>query len=340
MVYAGIDLHRRFSQIAVVDQEGELLKSDRVDNDLGKFSEFFDGLNRPVEVVIEATGNWFWLLDLLEENNIEATLAHPLKTKAIASAKIKTDSIDAETLAQLLRTNLVPEAYIATQKERELRDLLRYRWSLVRERTLLKNKIHSVLAKFNLGLDFEGTDLFGRKGRMYLSESALPNLKPLYQEIIKEYLSLIDEYERRIKEADKKVEKEARIDPQTKLLLTIPGVSYQTALLLSAEIGDFTRFKSAKKLVGYVGLAPSTYASAGKTRHGRITKQGNPYVRWALVQTAHRIVRADPYLKSFYERVARRSGTKKAKVAVARKVLVSAYYMIERNEKYRIRPEG
>jgi len=340
MVYAGIDLHRRFSQVAVINQKGELLKSERVENNIEEFSKFLDGVGKPVEAVIEATGNWFWLLDLLEEKKIETTLAHPLKTKAIASAKIKTDSIDAETLAQLLRTNLVPESYIATQKERELRDLLRYRWSLVRERTLLKNKIHAILAKFNLGLDFEGTDLFGKKGKRYLSQTALPNLKPLYQEIVKEYLSLIGELETRIKSADSKIEKEAKLDRQTKLFLSIPGVGYQTALLLSAEIGDFTRFGNAKKLVGYVGLAPSTYASAGKVRQGRITKLGNPYVRWALVQTAHRIVRSDPYLKEFYERVSRRSGTKKAKVAVARKVLVSAYYMIERNQTYKIRSEG
>lgn len=340
MVYAGIDLHKRFSQIAVIDQEGELLKSERVENNTEEFSEFLNEIGEPLEAVIEATGNWFWLLDLLEEGNIKTTLAHPLKTKAIASAKIKTDSIDAETLAQLLRTNLVPESYIATQKERELRDLLRYRWSLVRERTLLKNKIHSILAKFNLGLDFEGTDLFGKKGREHLTKKTLTQLKPLYQRIVQEYLSLIDAYEKRVKKADKEVEKEAKLDRQTKLLLTIPGVGYQTALLLSVEIGNFTRFKSAKQVVGYVGLAPSTYASAGKTRHGRITKLGNPYVRWALVQTAHRIVRADPYLKEFYERITKRSGTKKAKVAVARKVLVSAYYMIERNQRYKMRPEG
>lgn len=342
MVYAGIDLHRRFSHVAVVDQEGELLKSERVENNTEEFLEFFEGLDSldsSVEAVIEATGNWFWILDLLEEKDIETTLAHPLKTKAIASAKIKTDSIDAETLAQLLRTNLVPESYVATQKERELRDLLRYRWSLVRERTLLKNKIHSILAKFNLGLDFEGTDLFGKKGREYLTNNALPNLKPLYQEIVQEYLSLIDEYKKRIKRADVQIKEEAEVDHQTQLLLSIPGVGYQTALLLSVEIGDFTRFSSAEQVVGYVGLAPSTYASAGKTRHGRITKLGNPYVRWALVQTAHRIVRADPYLKEFFERIAQRRGRKKAKVAVARKVLVSAYYMIERNQKYIMRSQ-
>lgn len=244
MVYAGIDLHRRFSQIAVINQEGELLKSNRIENGPEEFSEFLDKLDGPVEIVVEATRNWFWLLDLLEEREIKVTLAHPLKTKAIASAKIKTDAIDAETLARLLRTNLVPKSYIPTIKERELRDLLRFRWSLVRERTLLKNKIHAILGKFNLGLDFEGTDLFGKKGRGYLLESALPKLKLLYQGIIKEYLSLIDEYEGRIKEADSKIEKEARLDQQTKLLFSIPGVGYQTALLLSAEIGDFTRFRN------------------------------------------------------------------------------------------------
>ena len=95
MVYAGIDLHRRFSHVAVIDKEGELLQSDRVRNDSKEVGDFFDRIGSEVEVVIEATRNWFWLSDLLEDRNIKVTLAHPLKTKAIASAKIKTDAIDA-----------------------------------------------------------------------------------------------------------------------------------------------------------------------------------------------------------------------------------------------------
>src|SRR5207247_6026460 len=147
MVYVGIDLHRSRSQIAVLDQQGGELLSRRIANDREIFLELLHGLGDDVQVALEATYGWEWLADLLEDAGVELHLAHPLRTKAIAAARVKTDAVDARTLAQLLRTDLLPEAYIAPRELRDLRDLLRHRVALTRIRSALKQRVGAILAK-------------------------------------------------------------------------------------------------------------------------------------------------------------------------------------------------
>src|SRR5213083_771415 len=147
MVYVGIDLHRSRSQIAVLDQQGGELLSRRIANDREIFLELLHGLGDDVQVALEATYGWEWLADLLEDAGFELHLAHPLRTRAIAAARVKTDAVDATTLAQLLRAGLLPEAYIAPRELRDVRELLRHRVTLVAMRSALKNRVHAILAR-------------------------------------------------------------------------------------------------------------------------------------------------------------------------------------------------
>jgi transposase len=147
--WVGIDLHRRRSQIAVIDEHGELALSRRIVNDADTFRELL-GDPYGAHVALEATYGWEWLAELLEEAGYELHLAHPLRTRAIAAARVKTDAIDAKTLAQLLRTGFLPEAYIAPRELRDLRELLRHRATLTRMRSAVKNRVHAILAKHGI----------------------------------------------------------------------------------------------------------------------------------------------------------------------------------------------
>jgi len=157
--WIGIDVHRRRSQIAIIDEHGELTLSRRIVNDPGTFKELL-GDPDARHVALKATYGWEWLADLLEEAGYDVHPAHPLRTRAIAAARVTTDAVDAPTLAHLLRTGLLPEAYIAPAELRDLRELLRHRAVLTRMRTAVKNRVHAQLARH--GIRHAHTDLFGK----------------------------------------------------------------------------------------------------------------------------------------------------------------------------------
>src|SRR5213083_3694134 len=168
----GIDLHRKRSHIAALDEAGMQLLSRRIVNDPQTFLALLEGLGE-CRIALEATYGWEWLADVLQDAGYELHLAHPMRTKAIASARVKTDAVDARTLAHLLRADLLPEAYIAPRELRDLRDLLRHRIGLTRLRTALKNRVHALLAR--QGVQRGRAELFGPRGRRFLAELALPD---------------------------------------------------------------------------------------------------------------------------------------------------------------------
>lgn len=333
IVSVGIDLHKRYSQLAAKDTAGNLVAQERIENEPEAFKEFFAQFEQS-QAVIEATANWPWLVDLLENQGVKTFLSHPYETKAIAKVRLKkTDKVDANILADLLRTDFLPTSYQATREERDLRELLRFRMALVKVKTQMKNRVHAILAKHNI--KFEGTDLFGKRGRAFLNQLVFPEQTDW---VLKQALGQIDQLEEVIANFGQRIEQKAEQDQQAKLFLSIPGMGKLTALFLSVELGKITRFNNPKQLAAYVGLCPSTYQSGGKTRYGKIAKTGNPLVRWALIEAAHRAIRADPFLKGVLTRLTLRTGSKKkAIVAVARRIATSMYYMVQRNQVYQIR---
>jgi transposase len=323
----GIDLHRRRSQVAALDERGRKLLSRRIDNDPQTFLELLAEIDGESKIALEATYGWEWLADVLEQAGYELHLAHPLRTKAIASARVKTDSVDAATLAHLLRTDLLPEAYIAPRELRDLRDLLRHRVALTHMRSALKNRVHALLAR--QGVRHEHTDLFGKAGLEFLA--ALELREPPRRRLAS-LLALIADFDREIAATSDEIDQRAKHDERVDVLCQIRGVGRYTAMLVIAEIGAIGRFASARKLCAWAGLTPTVRSSDGKARLGHITRQGSRPLRWALVEAAQHAGRGGGPLRDDFERISKRRGRKIAKVAVARKILTLCYYGLRDGE--------
>jgi transposase len=262
-------------------------------------------------------------------------LAHPMKVKAIASARIKTDKIDAAVLADLLRSNLLPEAYLSPKEVRSWKELVRFRASLLNLRTQVKNKIHAILHKHALIHNF--SNLFGVGGISWLKNL---NLNEPFKTSLTQYLSLIDFLTEQIEQAEVKVTEMVKEHPQARLLTSVPGISFISALTIIAEIGDIHRFPSAKQLMGYAGLVPSTYSSGDITRHGKITKTGNKWLRYIMVEIAHHQQRCKrkPGFGSYYLKLKARRDANTAAVATARKMLAVVWRLLTDNREWSATP--
>jgi transposase len=324
MEYYGVDVHKRYSVFACVDEQGRVVRRGRVPNSPEALAAIAAPSGGLAKAVIESTGNWSYVHDELAPWVEEVVLAHSLRVKAIASAKVKTDRVDAETLAQLLRGGLIPAAYCPPPAVRDRRDWLRSRMAVVRMGTQLKNRVHALVAKS--GFASELTDTFGPAGRAWLA--GLP-LRPAHRQIVDRYLALLDAVEADVRATTAAIAAEATADPDARLLMTVPGVGPLTALLFLAEVGDVHRFPDARHLVSYAGLAPRVRASGDRTRLGSITKQGSPWLRWVFAEAAARLGSRPGPFGDFYTGVRLRRGGKTATVALARKLLVTAYHVLK-----------
>jgi transposase len=327
MIYVGIDLHRKRSQIAALDEAGTELLSRRVANDPEALKAILAELGDELQVALEATYGWEWLADLLESEGHELHLSHPLRTKAIAAARVKTDAVDARTLAHLLRTDLLPEAYVAPRELRDVRDLLRHRVVLTRMRSALKNRVHALLAR--QGIQTAHAELFGKGGRRFLAE--LPLREPARRRL-DSLLNLIGDFDREIELAKREIDQLARHDPRVDVLCQLRGIGPYTAMLVIAEVGEIERFRTARHLCAWAGLTPTVRSSDGRARLGHISQQGSPHIRWALVEAAQKAATGGGPLRAAFERIAKRRGRNIAKVAVARRMLTLCYYGLRDGE--------
>jgi transposase len=327
--FVGIDLHKEFFVAVAQDSLGNHLFKERYDCTEEAVATLISRFATPPTVVVEAGGNWMWFVRLLEQFSCSVQLAHPFRVKAIASARIKTDSIDAKTLCDLLRADLIPQSYIAPTEILDNRELARCRISLVHDQTMTKNRISAIMRKDNLR--FKG-DMFGVKGRSWLAEQPVSEAK---RAVITWYLGRLDDLKQTIVSVDKTMKQRSSSLPEVSLLQTIPGIGITTAFLLVSEIGTVKRFPNAKKFTSYFGMVPRLSQSGNHAYYGRITKLGNPFIRWALVQTAHRVVRIDKKHKAFVERIAIKHGKKKAIVALARKLGTIVYWVLKTEKPYR-----
>jgi transposase len=227
----------------------------------------------------------------------------------------------------LLRTGFLPEAYVAPRELRDLRELLRHRATLTRMRSAVKNRVHAILAKH--GIAREHSDLFGKGGREFLASL---ELRDAPRRRLDSLMSLICDFDREIQTTTQEIEERAKADDRVDVLTQIRGVGRYTAMLIIAEVGDITRFPTARHLCSWAGLAPSVRSSDGKARLGHITRQGSPALRWALVEAAQKITTGSGPLREKFERIAKRRGRKIAKVAVAREILTLSYYGLRDGE--------
>jgi transposase len=334
MHYVGVDYHKKSSYVTVVDERGRVVREGQIANSREAVAGALAGIEGEMSAVLEAGRNWPVMYDWLEELVDGVTLAHPGKVRVIAEAKVKTDRIDSRMLAQLLRADLIPTVYVPGEVTQEQRRQLRQRMFLVRLRTMLKNRIHILIDRHpELSAKAQGfSDLFGKAGRQWLSQLSVPGVDA---QLLGEDLELLEIIEARVKASDGWVSQLSRRDERAKLLVTIPGIGDFFALLLAVEIDDVHRFSRPQKLCAYAGVVPSTYASGGYVHHGRITKQGNKWIRWACIEAVYPAIRKDPALAAMYERLKAAKGANVAKVAVAKRLLTIAYRLLTEGRRYR-----
>jgi transposase len=330
--YIGVDFHMQHSSVAVMDKDGAIKDERKLYHaDTRELIDYFSSFDKDTSVALEATRNWYWFVDLLQELELNVKLVHAKKVRIIAESTIKTDKIDARILAHLDRCSFLPTAYIAGKETRSQRELLRYYMNLVRLRASVKNRVHAILAKNNIHHVF--SDLFGNAGTLFLKELSLP---PIFRMELDGYLNVLENLKAHILEAKKEIEKTCKDLKYVQRLITTPGISYFTGLLLASEIADIARFSTFKKLCCYAGLASRTRQSADTTRHGHIVKDSNKYIRYALIEAVPTAVRKDQRLLSFYTKIRRQKGVNKARIATARKLLIAIYFMLKNNTDYRI----
>lgn len=331
MLYVGLDQHKKHSYCTVKGKEGEEIFKGKVLSTREAMEEFLTSFDEELSVALEAGPSWHWLYDFLEERVAKIELVNPKACKAIASARLKNDKLDSETLCDLSRANLLPTCYIASQEQRYFKEIVRQKAFFSAIQTRLKNRIHSVLAK--LGITHKFTDLFGKKGREFL-DGLCESLSFPYRDELQSMLELLDAVKIQIARLTQTIDSLCKDNREASLVAaTIPGVGYYSALLIVSEIGEVRRFANAKKLFSYAGIIPCERSSGERTRRGPITKQGSTWLRWALIEAAQRqeICKRSPFAKDL-RRIAARKGRKTATVAVARKILKAIYVLLKQSE--------
>ena len=326
----GMDIHRTFAEV-VIWEEGILRRVGRVDMTRTALEGFRKTLEATDEVVIEATGNCVAVSRALSPFVARVVIANPLQVKAIAHAHVKTDKIDAGTLANLHAAGYLPEIWTPDAATERLRRLVARRFQVVRHRTRVKNEVHAILAA-HLVPKCPHADLFSQRGRAWLARQRVPD----------------DEraaIERDIRELDRLTEDQAGLDREialsvmddasTRRLMTITGVNLTVAAGVMAAIGDIARFQSPGKLVSYFGLNPRVHQSGlGPAYHGRISKVGRSHARAMLVEAAWAAAKAPGPLHAFFVRIRAKRGHQVAAVALARKLMVLCWHLLTREEDY------
>jgi len=333
MFYYGLDVHRRFIQVCRIDAAGEARKDFRIDATHEAIRAFAKTLGQGDQVVLEATFHTRAIWALLVPHAGRVVVANPLQVKAIAHARIKTDKVDAHILAQLLRTNFIPEVVMPDNETWELRQLVTHRQLLAGKRTAVRNAIHGILHRKLLQCPY--VEPFCGVGRRWLLAQKYTELERF---TLENDLSVLDELVRGVKAVEKKMVEIASKELDIKLLMTIPGVNVTVAIGLLATIGDVTRFPTPDELASYFGLVPSVYQTAEKCYHGRITKRGRSSARWLAVEAAQTLSQMSSPLAASYHRIKRKSGHNVAVVALARKLVVLAWHMLRNQEPYRYAP--
>lgn len=323
--YVGIDLHRRRSVVVRKDHDGRVIDTIRIDNDpLALASAIADAGPSP-EVVIEATGGWYWAADVIEDCGARLHLSHP-KGNDWGHRRVKNDVRDAEDLADLLRLGRLAEAWVAPKEVRELRELTRYRVKLRQLRSGLRCQVHAVLSKE--GISVPMTDLFGKAGQCLLDATPLGDAYTVRVESLRD---LLEVYDREIAMVEAKIARALRGHRGYEAIQAIPGIGPVLGAVFVAEIGDVSRFPTPAHLASWSGLTPRHRESDTKVHRGRITKQGPKLVRWAAIEAVARTRGPSP-IRTHWRNVADRRGAMIGRVAAARKLLALVFYGLRDGE--------
>ncbi len=331
--YIALDLHKHYIMVGGQNRQQEwVLKPRKVP--MPRFRQWATQNLKPGDaVVLETTGNVWDVYDIVAPLVTKAMVAHAGKVRQIAEARVKTDLEDIKRLITLLLGNIVPEVWVPPMHVRELRSLISFRWRIGKQLTMSKNRLHSVVQRFNLKPP-EG-QLLADKNQAWWDEQEFSELTGFQVQLDLEIITHLETQKAKI---DQKLAELSNIQPwsdEMVYLMQIPGFGLLTSMILLAAIGEITRFSHPKKLVGYAGLGAGVHSSGQKHQEKSITKQGRKELRWVLVQAAWAAVRSDPYWKAQYQRLTKAKHPNKAIVAIARRLLVSAWYILTKREPYR-----
>jgi transposase len=327
----GLDVHKHFIEVCILDARGKVLSRGQVNCQREELQHFAKTqLKKTDRVALEATTNTWPVVEILRPCVAAVVVSNPLKTKAIAEAKIKTDKVDALVLAQLLRCDYLPDVWQPDTATQTQRSLITHRSGLMCQRARHKNRIQCLLGRLLLTPPCKL--LWTKVGLTWLQALSL---SPTDRLMLDSELRQLGQVERELVVVDQQFVEIARQEPRVQLLMTLPGVNYVVALGLLAALGDITRFADGDHAASYLGLAPVTRQSGAKCYHGHITKAGNSQARWLLTQSAQHVTRHSGPLGAFFRRLAKRKNRQVAIIAVTRKLVTVAYLMLKNNEPYR-----
>ncbi|MGI8544883.1 MAG: IS110 family transposase [Aridibacter sp.] len=315
--YIGVDLHTTQITVCYLAEKDEISIRKY---QLCEIEKFVAGLKKTDEIAVEATGNTRWFCEQLTCPGIKVRIVNPRAFEVIKSSAKKTDEHDAMNLAKFLKANLLPEVRRKSQAAEVVQRMNETRMKFVRMQTSLKNKLHALAV--SRGWKLKKESLSSEKGLNRLGEMEWTEMEQIEIEIIIEQMRSL---KKSIKRLEKAIEPIAKELSGYENLLTITGIGSRSAGVLLAIIGDIKDFASKDKLASYFGIVPRVKNSADTIKHGRITKLGSKTGRTTLVQCSLVAMRRSPYLKEYYERIKKRRGHGKAKIALARKFLGIIY---------------
>jgi transposase len=321
--HIGVDLHQRFCYLTAMDASGRTYEQQQVVNEEAALRAWLSKLPRPRQVVVEASGFWPAFVRSVGPEADRNVMVHPMRVKAIASARLKNDRVDSETLAHLSRADLLPEAWMANEATQQLRLLTRLRISMGQLRAQAKNQMQAVLHQE--GFRKPVSDVFGKRGRAWLQKI---ELSAGGRRVVQTWLRQIDYLDGEIEMQKKELEQMASEDARARWLLTVPGIGAYSAMVILAEIGDVHRFGSHRALASYAGLCPMVRESAGKRKRGSIGHHGSGTLRWIMLQVAQVAARYSPAVRAWWIRLKRRKPPQVAKIALARKLLTAVWALL------------
>ena len=331
-MYIGIDAHKLSESVCVTDRDGTILEEYRMDNTEEAWNRFMKKYSKDDTVIaVESSTTGKYVAHLLRDNGFDIHLANPKELKPIFRSNKKTDKNDARILAKLLRTGDLPESYLPSREVDELRTAIRYRRSLGEEITSIKNKVHALLAIH--GISIGASDIFGKRSlsRILASSDGIPETDSI---ILTDLISRFSDLSARVEKMQDKLASMGNGIEEVKTLMTIPGIDYYTAIAIYSEIGDIKRFPDAEHLSSYAGLVPRVDQSGETAIYGHITKSGPSVLRYFIVNTVHTLVKVSPTFMRIFRKLKKRIGRNRSIIAVARKLAVIIYKMLEKKKEF------
>ncbi len=336
--YIAFDSHKRYTWVEHQEANTGKLRQYRVEHAAGAIHRALAGCTAGTPVAIEATANWYWITDEIEQAGCVPRLVHPRKAKLMMGQINKTDKLDTHGLNTLQRNGTLPTVWIPPGPLRELRELTRTRVVLVAQRTRWKNRITATLAKWGLPPS-EYSDPYGKNAREEL-EQRLEGLPEQTGWATRQMLAQLDSLSEQIREFEKRLEELVEVTPEMQWLETLPGVGVILSATIALEIGEVGRFLSAERLASYSGTVPRVHASGDRVRYGRTRPDVNRYLKWAFAEAANSAAvnyRRCPerHVSQLYARLRARKGHSKAIGAVARHLAEATYHVLSRRQAYR-----